>query len=46
MIQHRDRLAKNPRIAMLFRGWDKQSDAERKAILDYAETQLAALETL
>jgi deoxyribodipyrimidine photolyase-related protein len=46
MIQHRDRLAKNPRIAMLFRGWDKQSDAERKAILDYAEAQLAAIETL
>ncbi len=46
MIQHRDRLAKNPRIAMLFRGWDKQSDAERQAILDYAEAQLAAIETL
>jgi deoxyribodipyrimidine photolyase-related protein len=46
MIKHRDRLARNPRIAMLFRGWDKQSDAEKAAILDYAESLLANIEDL
>ena len=46
MIKHRDRLAKNPRIAMLFKGWDKQGDAEKKAVLDYAEGLLANLDTL
>lgn len=46
MIKHRDRLAKNPRVAMLFKGWDKQSDAERNAVLDYAEGLIADLNSL
>jgi deoxyribodipyrimidine photolyase-related protein len=46
MIKHRERLAKNPRIAMLFKGWDKQGDTERKATLDYAECLIADLNAL
>lgn len=46
MIEHRERLARNPRIAMLFRGWDKQGDAEKTAVLDYANSLLDDLDAL
>lgn len=46
MIQHRDSLAKNPRIGMVYRNWDKQDDAQQAEILAHAQQLLSRLDTL
>jgi deoxyribodipyrimidine photolyase-related protein len=35
--RHRDRLAKNPRIGMLYRVWDRMGDEDRQAIGQHAQ---------
>ena len=42
--RHRSRFEGNPRMAMLYRGWDKRGTDERRAILDGAEAWLRRLE--
>ncbi|HEY7771974.1 MAG TPA: cryptochrome/photolyase family protein [Marinagarivorans sp.] len=37
MTEHRDKLANNPRIGMLYKQWDKRDEAERNAIIAQAE---------
>ncbi len=46
MQQHRERLAVNPRIGMIYRNWDKQDSAKRQATLDRAERYLADINAL
>ncbi|RCU50576.1 cryptochrome/photolyase family protein [Corallincola holothuriorum] len=46
MNEHRDRIARNPRIGMVYRNWDKMSDENRTAILSQAGTYLADLDSL
>lgn len=46
MQQHREQLAVNPRIGMVYRNWDKQDEAKRNATLERAEHYLAELDTL
>jgi deoxyribodipyrimidine photolyase-related protein len=44
--RHRDDFANNPRMAMMYRNWDKQPDERRRAILSRGEWLLANLEQL
>ena len=37
MVQHRDRLLKNPRIGMIYGNWDKQDKAQQDAVLERAQ---------
>ncbi|MBY6185637.1 cryptochrome/photolyase family protein [Marinobacter hydrocarbonoclasticus] len=46
MDRHDRELATNPRIRMVFRGWDDRPEAERQAILDHAQWCLDNIETL
>ena len=46
MIRHRERLAQNPRIGMLYRNWDGQDAAQREATLSRAEWCLEHLDEL
>ncbi|MGL5047083.1 MAG: cryptochrome/photolyase family protein [Shewanella sp.] len=46
MDKHRARLARNPRVAMLYNTWDKMDEPIKKAILANAEHHLAHLERL
>lgn len=46
MVAHREQLAKNPRISMLFGSWDKKTDEERELILNTARANLANIENL
>ncbi|MEZ4446640.1 MAG: cryptochrome/photolyase family protein [Polyangiaceae bacterium] len=43
MQKHRERLAENPRLGMLYRTWDRFDEAERAAILASAEGFVAGL---
>ncbi len=38
--RHQDRFGKNPRMSLTLRNWERKPDAERAAILRWAETQL------
>jgi deoxyribodipyrimidine photolyase-related protein len=44
--RHRDDFAKNPRMRMMYRNWDKQKPERREALLRRAEDLLANLEQL
>ncbi|WP_070964119.1 cryptochrome/photolyase family protein [Vibrio sonorensis] len=46
MHKHREQLARNPRVGMIYRNWDRLSDEEQKAILARSDRYLAQLETL
>ncbi len=46
MQQHREQLAANPRIGMVYRNWDKQDEAKRQATLERAESYLADIDAL
>lgn len=46
MVKHRERLAKNPRIGMIYGNWDKQSDAQKQAVLARAEWCVDNIEQL
>lgn len=46
MIKHRERLAKNHRIGMIYGNWDKQDDAQKSAVLHRAEWCLKNIESL
>jgi len=46
MVKHRERLAKNPRIGMIYGNWDKQNDEQKDAILERAEWCLENIEAL
>ncbi len=46
MHKHDKRLAKNPRIGMIFRSWDNMESSQRQAILDTAERYILNLENL
>ncbi|MFC3182300.1 cryptochrome/photolyase family protein [Cypionkella sinensis] len=41
--RHRDRFAKNPRMAQMYRTWDKMAETHRATVLAEAEDLLAAL---
>jgi deoxyribodipyrimidine photolyase-related protein len=36
--RHRARLQKNPRVAMMYRTWDRMDSRERKQVLNQADT--------
>jgi len=46
MVKHRQRLAKNHRIGMIYGNWDKQDDAQKHAVLQRAEWCLDNIELL
>lgn len=46
MVKHRERLATNPRIGMIYGNWDKQNDAQKHAVLHRAEWCLKNIESL
>jgi deoxyribodipyrimidine photolyase-related protein len=46
MVKHRERLAKNPRIGMIYGNWDKQNDAQKHAVLERAEWCVDNINTL
>ena len=46
MVKHRERLAKNHRIGMIYGNWDKQDDAQKHAVLQRAEWCLENIESL
>ncbi|WP_100636848.1 cryptochrome/photolyase family protein [Marinomonas sp. ef1] len=46
MVKHRERLAKNHRIGMIYGNWDKQDDAQKHAVLERAEWCLENIEAL
>jgi deoxyribodipyrimidine photolyase-related protein len=46
MVKHRERLAKNPRIGMIYGNWDKQNDEQKHAVLERAQWCLDNIETL
>jgi len=46
MQRHRDRFAGNPRNAMVYRNWDKQTEAQQKAVLRRADWCLDNLDRL
>ncbi len=46
MDRQRKRIGNNPRTSMVYRGWDKRSEADRQAILDRAEYCLENLDKL
>jgi deoxyribodipyrimidine photolyase-related protein len=46
MVQHRSRLQRNPRIGMVYRNWDKQSEEQRSATLERAAWCLQHIDSL
>ncbi len=44
LTRHRDRFAANPRMAQMYRTWDKMDDAHRRTVLAEAEEFLARLD--
>ncbi len=46
MLRHRDRFGRNPRIGMIYRNWDRQDKAKRKATLERADWCLRHLDEL
>ncbi|AUI87631.1 cryptochrome/photolyase family protein [Vibrio azureus] len=46
MEKHNKRLAKNPRIGMIFRSWDNMDPEQRQAILETADHYIDNLESL
>jgi deoxyribodipyrimidine photolyase-related protein len=44
--RHRQKLANNPRVAMMFRTWDRMKDDKQQDLLTQAETYQAALNVL
>jgi deoxyribodipyrimidine photolyase-related protein len=44
--RHRDKLAKNPRIGVMYRSWDRMQDETRKELLDQADRYRANLNAL
>ena len=46
MVEHRERLAKNPRIGMVYRNWDKQASDLQQATLARAKWCLTHIEQL
>ncbi len=43
MVRHRERLERNPRVAMIYRNWDRQEIETRRLVLERAEGFLADL---
>ena len=43
MVRHRDALSSNPRLGVLYRGWDRRNDTEKAAIRDTAHDILEGL---
>jgi deoxyribodipyrimidine photolyase-related protein len=46
MLKHRDRLAANPRLGMLYKNWDKRDEQSQQAVLDRARWCIDNLEAL
>lgn len=44
--RHRDRLASNPRMSMMYRVWEKMNDSDQQALLEQADRYLEQLEKL
>jgi deoxyribodipyrimidine photolyase-related protein len=44
LVRHRDKLASNPRMAQMYRTWDKLAEPRRNLTLESAETFLAGLD--
>ncbi len=44
--RHRDRLAGNPRVGMMYRTWDRMTEAAQRDLLNQAEVYTVALDTL
>lgn len=46
MLQHRERLANNPRLGMLYKNWDKRDSSVQQAIIDRAHWCLENMDQL
>lgn len=46
MLKHRDRLASNPRLGMLYKNWDKRDEQSQQAVLDRARWCIENLNAL
>ena len=46
MIKHRNELTKNPRIGMVYRNWDKQTDDAKNEVLEQAQYYLTKIDEL
>ncbi len=44
LIRHRDRFAKNPRMAQMYRTWDRMADGRRATVLKEADSWLDRLD--
>ena len=44
LIRHRERFAGNPRMAQMYRTWDRMADDKRAAVLEEAEALLSRLD--
>lgn len=44
LLRHRERFANNPRMAQMYRTWDRMEEGHRRAVLDGAEAFLARME--
>jgi deoxyribodipyrimidine photolyase-related protein len=44
--RHRDLLAGNPRVGMMYRTWDRMTEAAQRDLLNQAEVYKASLDTL
>jgi len=45
-VRHREKLKKNPRIAMMYRTWDRMTEENKKQLLEQAERYLTNLDML
>lgn len=45
LARHADKFAKNPRMAQIYRNWDRMEDERKDAVLSQAEEILARLDT-
>ncbi|GAL37940.1 protein related to deoxyribodipyrimidine photolyase [Vibrio maritimus] len=46
MHKHRDKLARNPRVAMIYRTWDRMASEVQDEHLTTAEANLARIDEL
>jgi deoxyribodipyrimidine photolyase-related protein len=44
LLRHRDRFARNPRMAQMYRTWDKMDETRRTTVLAEADAFLARLD--
>jgi deoxyribodipyrimidine photolyase-related protein len=46
MLRHRENFARNPRVGMVYKSWDKMADDKQQAVLQRADWCLENIDTL